>query len=354
MGAKIYTLNEADQAARFVAAHQLRTPFSDVMPRLSDDAYEKLKSDIEQNGLNKAILVDEDSNILDGHHRYRACTELGIPPRTEAYGGLRNNADKRTRIIALNLLTRELSPKDRKRLSDEQKRRALEMLAADISISEVSKLVGRPRTTIIGWRDADDCRVDRFSQHTKNKPERAASETNNETKVEQMTPAEQKAKALDLYSKKVRKSDIATALGVDWGVVSRWIADPESEASTRGYGSTQAKAADDAEIVALFDEGKGVIEIARTLGVAKSTISRALKRRGLGRAGEKSVNPLIDHIRRADAETTAWGHSADTIVALASISPRSDVEELARLLGDLSRKVRDLKTRLNKEVGKDR
>ena len=50
----------------------LGTPFADVMPALPNDKYEALKADIEQAGLIKSIVVDENNNILDGHHRYRA------------------------------------------------------------------------------------------------------------------------------------------------------------------------------------------------------------------------------------------------------------------------------------------
>ncbi len=34
-------------------------------------------------GQHYPIIVNEDLEVLDGHHRYRACTELGIEPDFE-------------------------------------------------------------------------------------------------------------------------------------------------------------------------------------------------------------------------------------------------------------------------------
>ena len=49
-----------------------------VMPPLADDDFAALKADIQANGVLIPVEVDEDGNVLDGHHRVSACTELGI------------------------------------------------------------------------------------------------------------------------------------------------------------------------------------------------------------------------------------------------------------------------------------
>ena len=49
-----------------------------VMPPLADDDFAALKADIQANGVLIPVEVDEDGNVLDGHHRVRACNELGI------------------------------------------------------------------------------------------------------------------------------------------------------------------------------------------------------------------------------------------------------------------------------------
>ncbi len=49
-----------------------------VLPPMPPEQFEALKADIAERGVLVPIDVDEDGHILDGHHRYRACTELGI------------------------------------------------------------------------------------------------------------------------------------------------------------------------------------------------------------------------------------------------------------------------------------
>lgn len=49
-----------------------------VMPNLAIEEYEALKADIAARGVQVPIEFDEDGNVLDGHHRLRACAELGI------------------------------------------------------------------------------------------------------------------------------------------------------------------------------------------------------------------------------------------------------------------------------------
>lgn len=49
-----------------------------VLPSMPADQFAALKADIEQRGVTVPIDITEDGYILDGHHRYRACVELGI------------------------------------------------------------------------------------------------------------------------------------------------------------------------------------------------------------------------------------------------------------------------------------
>jgi ParB-like chromosome segregation protein Spo0J len=45
---------------------------------LTDEEYAALKTDIEENGVLEYVHVDENGEILVGHHRARAAAELGI------------------------------------------------------------------------------------------------------------------------------------------------------------------------------------------------------------------------------------------------------------------------------------
>lgn len=49
-----------------------------VMPPLSTEEYEALKTDISENGVLIPVEYDENGNVLDGYHREQICRELGI------------------------------------------------------------------------------------------------------------------------------------------------------------------------------------------------------------------------------------------------------------------------------------
>ena len=49
-----------------------------VLPDMPSEQFEALKADIAERGVLVPIDVDEQGHILDGHHRYRACVELGV------------------------------------------------------------------------------------------------------------------------------------------------------------------------------------------------------------------------------------------------------------------------------------
>ncbi len=92
-----------------------------LLPALSGDEYEALKADIAAHGVLVPVEVDERGDLLDGHHRVRAWTELraeGVKladyPRV-VRGGL-SDAEKRQIVRALNLARRHLSADQRRAL----------------------------------------------------------------------------------------------------------------------------------------------------------------------------------------------------------------------------------------------
>ena len=54
--------------------------YQNLVPSQSEQEYQSLKASIRANGFWKSnpIVVNKEGIILDGHHRYRACQELGI------------------------------------------------------------------------------------------------------------------------------------------------------------------------------------------------------------------------------------------------------------------------------------
>lgn len=89
-----------------------------VMPALSVDDYAALKADIAQRGVLVPIEYDEAGNVLDGHHRIRACRELGIPesewPRQVRCGF--TEEEKRQHARQLNLARRHLDRAQKREL----------------------------------------------------------------------------------------------------------------------------------------------------------------------------------------------------------------------------------------------
>jgi hypothetical protein len=60
---------------------KINQEYASLLPPLSPDEFESLKQSIKQNGQRLPIIVNNQGIILDGHHRFRACQELGIEPK---------------------------------------------------------------------------------------------------------------------------------------------------------------------------------------------------------------------------------------------------------------------------------
>src|SRR5208283_405375 len=75
---------------------------------MSDEEFAELKASIKAEGQHYPIIVNEDLEVLDGHHRYQACIELGIEPDFE----VRRFDDKlleKKFVIEANLRRRHLN-----------------------------------------------------------------------------------------------------------------------------------------------------------------------------------------------------------------------------------------------------
>ena len=82
--------------------------YEKLLPKMADEEFAELKLSIQTEGQHYPIIVNEDLEVLDGHHRFRACTELGIEPDFE----VRKFEDKlleKKFIIEANLRRRHLN-----------------------------------------------------------------------------------------------------------------------------------------------------------------------------------------------------------------------------------------------------
>lgn len=117
--------------------------YTDLMPPLSKEEFEALKSDIAERGVLVPIEVDEEGVILDGHHRYRACVELGIEDYPKVVREGLSEAEKRTHALRLNLARRHLSRSQRRALIREY----LE-LHSELSDREIARRLGTTHPTV--------------------------------------------------------------------------------------------------------------------------------------------------------------------------------------------------------------
>ena len=82
--------------------------YASIMPALYDLEYGSLKSSIQEHGQSFPIVVNQDGVILDGHHRYKACQELGIKPSV-LVRQFENRLQERKFIIEVNHSRRHLN-----------------------------------------------------------------------------------------------------------------------------------------------------------------------------------------------------------------------------------------------------
>lgn len=61
---------------------KIRPEYAALVSPLSDADYQALKESIQERGIYLPIVVNAQNEILDGHHRYKTCQELGIEPPT--------------------------------------------------------------------------------------------------------------------------------------------------------------------------------------------------------------------------------------------------------------------------------
>ena len=82
--------------------------YAELLPRMSDEEFAELKESIQSEGQHYPIVANENLEVLDGHHRLRACVELGIEPDFE----VRKFEDKlleKKFVIEANLRRRHLN-----------------------------------------------------------------------------------------------------------------------------------------------------------------------------------------------------------------------------------------------------
>jgi ParB-like chromosome segregation protein Spo0J len=87
---------------------RINPEYEKMLPKMSDEEFAQLKASIQEEGQHYSIVANENLEVLDGHHRFKACTELGIEPDFE----VRKFEDKMLEkkfVIETNLRRRHLN-----------------------------------------------------------------------------------------------------------------------------------------------------------------------------------------------------------------------------------------------------
>lgn len=120
-----------------------------LLPALSTDEYERLRADIEAHGIRQPIELDENGDVLDGHHRKAIAFKLGIDcPSVEVV--LKSEVAKRAYVLRVNLNRRQLTSEQQKGIRQRQKEIAVEM-NEDHTQQEIGDELGVPLSTVNDW-----------------------------------------------------------------------------------------------------------------------------------------------------------------------------------------------------------
>lgn len=82
--------------------------YEKIVPPASKEEYQQLKESILQNGMHFPIIINESNIVLDGHHRFRVCKELGLNPKTITKT-FQNKLLEKKFVIESNLRRRQLN-----------------------------------------------------------------------------------------------------------------------------------------------------------------------------------------------------------------------------------------------------
>lgn len=119
-----------------------------LLPELTVDEFAALKADIAKRGVQVPVEYDEDGNVLDGHHRIRACEELGIEEWPCVTRGDLSEEEKVEHVLSLNLNRRHLTREQRRALIAD-----LLMRTPEKSDRQIGRMAGASHPTVADVRE---------------------------------------------------------------------------------------------------------------------------------------------------------------------------------------------------------
>ena len=127
----------------------LKQPFADLLPPLSTEEREALATDIDKYGVTHPIIIDEEGNILDGHHRY------AIDPKapTAIRSGM-SQLEKQAFVMSTNDGRRNMSVEQKRELRKSQQKLCRQLKKDDPNRwtqEELAALFVKDQSIISDW-----------------------------------------------------------------------------------------------------------------------------------------------------------------------------------------------------------
>ncbi|GAF89066.1 unnamed protein product, partial [marine sediment metagenome] len=123
--------------------------YADLLPPLSTEEFNALKADIKANGMREPICVDENDDVLDGHHRLK----IDKDAKRRVIRGL-SEGEKKAFVCRANFTRRNLSATQKQAVLEKMRMIALELRQEDHNRwthVAVSAVLGVERSTITKW-----------------------------------------------------------------------------------------------------------------------------------------------------------------------------------------------------------
>lgn len=135
-------------------AKKLSTPYADLLPPLSTEEFDALRESIKADGVRVPVIVDDDDNVLDGHHRLKIDPDA---PR-KVLRGL-SEAEKQAFVFQANFVRRNLSPSQKKEAARRMREVAKALREEDAKKNtqkRVAMLLGVSRECVSAWWNRGD------------------------------------------------------------------------------------------------------------------------------------------------------------------------------------------------------
>ena len=217
-------------------ANELTTPFADICPPLSTEEFDRLKADIQANGVQQPVLRTPKGIVLDGHNRLKI--DPDAPTRVVKGSDKWSMERQQAFVIHANDTRRNLSPEQRAELKKKKAALAVKLRDQGMAQAEMSVLLGVPRRTISHW--IEDISSGQMAKTNTPKTGRTGRKTGAPTQRMQLS-SDDKAEIVKRAAKGDPQGQVAADYGITQPRVSQLVAKAEKEQEKAKAARQEAK-----------------------------------------------------------------------------------------------------------------